>query len=647
MNNKLKCSVLFSLFAVFLVCGQQFKLAKAEKKFNNYAFVDAIASFERLVEKGYASEDIYKKLGDANYLDARYKKAAEWYEKLLKSNPTAIDPEHIYRYAQCLKSLGRYEESNDWMEKFEGLKSTDSRALKFSQTKDYLLKIKENSGRYDIENLKINSNKSDFAPSLLGDMLVFSTARDTGLVFKRVDNWDRSPYLNLYSAKLTESGVFEKPIKFGKNINTKTHESSSVFTKDGNTMYFTRNNSKNGRFVTDADGLSRLKIYKAIKQNNQWTNIQQLPFNSDDYSIAHPALNADETKLYFASDMEGTIGGSDIFVVDILPNFGFSTPRNLGSSINTEGKETFPFISDSNVLYFVSDGHLGLGGLDVFATKLDNAKDKVIVNVGAPVNSEEDDFSFIIDEKTKKGFFASNRDGGQGSDDLYAFTENTPINLKCTTVVQGTVLQMETKIPLDNVKVVLYNGQDEPLAETNSGSDGSYSFEGDCTEGNFRLIGTKDDYVDGVRSFTLVKGQDFIGADIEMTKILKQAPVDTNLAEVLNIASIYFDYDKADIRKNAKPSLDKIIAYLNKFPETKILVTSHTDSRGGDAYNMDLSIRRANATVNYLLANGVSASRIDGKGFGETKLTNTCSNGVPCTEEEHQANRRSEFIVQK
>ena len=645
MIHTLKISFLFYVLATFMVSGQQTKIAKAEKKFNNYAFVDAIASYERLVEKGYTSEEIYKKLGDANYLDAKYKKASEWYQKLIETNKTP-EPEYIYRYAQSLKSLGKYEESNTLMDQFESLKTTDNRALKFSQNRDYLIKIRENSGRYDIENLKINSKKSDFAPAVTGDLLVFSTARDSGIVLKKVDGWDKTPYLNLYGVKLLDSGAFGKPKKFAKNINTKTHESSAVFTKDGNTIYFTRNNSKNGKFVVDAGGLSRLKLYRATKQDKQWVNIQELPFNSDDYSTSHPALNSEDTKLYFASDMEGTLGASDIFVVDILANAGFGIPQNLGSAINTEGRETFPYVTDSNILYFASDGHPGLGGLDVFATLLDNGEHPIVANVGAPVNSGEDDFSFIINEITKKGFFASNRDGGIGSDDIYALIENRALNLKCITVVQGTVRQKETKLPLENVRVIMYNAADEQLAETISGTDGSFTIEIDCMDGNFRLVGNKTQYIDGIRAFTMTIGQDVKDADIEMTKELKKADPDTDLAKLLNIDRIYFDFDKAVIREDVKLSVDKIVAYLNEFPETKILISSHTDSRGSDTYNMDLSIRRANATVKHLIEKGISAARLSSKGFGETQLTNACSNGVKCTEVAHQANRRSEFIVQ-
>lgn len=633
------------MLVILMANGQQFKLAKAEKKFNDFAFADAIASYERLVEKGYASEEIFKKLGNANYLDAKYKKAAEWYTKLFDLAKADVEPEYIYRYSQCLKSIGKYEEAHEWMAKFEKAKSNDSRAIKFAQNRDYLLKIKENSGRYDIENIAVNSKSSDFAPSFLGDMLVFSTARDSGIATRNLNKWNNTPFLNLYSAKAGANGKFSTTSKFSKNLNTKTHESSTAFTKDGKTIYFTRNNSKNGKFARDVNGISRLKIFRATKQGDDWVNIEELPFNDANHSTSHPALSHDGKKLYFASDMEGTLGESDIFVVDILKNGEFGIPKNLGNIINTEGKETFPFVTDSNVLYFSSDGHPGLGGLDVFAVPLDYGEAMKVTNVGAPVNGAEDDFSFVINESTKKGYFASDREGGIGSDDIYAFVENIPLKFSCNAFVEGTVKQKETGEPLVGVKVVLYSENNEPLAETVSGSVGAFSFEGECSSGTFRLVGTKEDYLEGIRMISMIKGQDVTGADIEMTKKLNRAPVGTNLAEYLNIARVYFDYNKSFIRKDAIPSLEKIQAYMNAFPDVKIQIRSHTDSRGSNGYNMRLSTRRAKATIAHLLENGINSERVSGEGFGETQLTNHCSNGVKCSEEMNQQNRRSEFII--
>ncbi|SHK86064.1 WD40-like Beta Propeller Repeat, partial [Maribacter aquivivus] len=389
-----------------MVSAQDKKVRKADTKFTNYAYASAIQSYEQLVKDGYTEEEVYKNLGNANYLNANYEEASSWYGKLFSLKGADIDPEYMYRYAQTLKSLENYTESDTWMNKFKSTKTMDQRAIAFGENQDYLEQIEERSGRYELKNIGLNSKVSDFAPSFYEDGLVFSTARDSGLLSKNIHKWNNGSFLNLYKAAQDNQGNFTNVDKLSKKLNKKTHESSTAFTKDGNTMYFTRNNSDDGKFERDEDGVSRLKIYKATKENGEWNNIEELPFNGDSYSVAHPTLNNDETKLYFASDMPGTKGESDIYVVDINKDGTFSTPLNLGERINTEARETFPFVTESDKLYFSSDGHPGLGGLDVFATDLKNERGE-IYNVGRPLNGEEDDFSYIINEETKKGFFAS------------------------------------------------------------------------------------------------------------------------------------------------------------------------------------------------------------------------------------------------
>ena len=432
---------------------------------------------------------------------------------------------------------------------------------------------------------------------------------------------------------------------YRKTLNKKTHESSTTFTKDGTTVYFTRNNSDNGKFARDSEGVSRLKIYKASLQNGEWTNISELPFNGDSHSTAHPTLNADESKLYFASDMEGSLGQSDIFVVDINADGSFGAPENLGDGVNTESRETFPFVTTDNVLYFASDGHPGLGGLDVFAIHLENIGQPNIVNVGKPVNSEEDDFSFIINDETRKGFFASNRKGGQGSDDIYGFTENEKIDLSCNTVVQGIVKDQETGEPLAGAKVLIFDSQNQVIAETISGDDGSFALDGDCQDGDYKLVASKEEYNGGEKMFAVVSSNDTNDVVVALEKTTKVAPKGTNLVKHLGLKPIYFDLDKADIRPDAIRTMERVIAYMKEYPAIKVQVQSHTDSKNSKSYNIKLSERRAENTVIYLVANGIDKTRISGKGFGEEQLTNDCFTRQSCSDEKHQENRRSEFVI--
>ncbi|WP_276166176.1 OmpA family protein [Zobellia alginiliquefaciens] len=623
---------------------QEKKIKKADTKFTNYAYASAISSYEDLVEDGYTEEEIFKNLGNANYLNANYQEASNWYGQLFQLGITDIDPEYMYRYAQTLKSLEKYEASDIWMNKFKTARSNDQRALAFGNNLDYLDQIEERSGRYELKNLALNSKVSDFAPSFYGKDLVFSTARDSGRISKNIHRWNNGAFLNLYKATGDDQGNFTALEKLDRKLNKKTHESSTAFTKDGQTMYFTRNNSDNGKFSRDEEGISRLKIYRANLLDGEWGNITELPFNGDGYSVAHPTLNKDETKLFFASDMPGTAGESDIFSVEINKDGTFGAPQNLGPQINTEARETFPFVTESNILYFSSDGHPGLGGLDVFATDLKNDSGKVI-NVGRPLNGEEDDFSYIVNEETKKGYFASNREGGLGSDDIYGFLETESLDFTCHTNITGTVKDKTTGALLANASIKVYDSKKNLMASSETNANGEFAMEGDCTDGNYRIVATKADYDEGDKMFATVNAQDATGIEVVLAQADKSAPVGTDLAKYLNIEPIYFDFDKHFIRDDARISINKVLAYLNEYPNVKVQVRSHTDSRANDSYNMQLSANRAKSTAEYLVGQGIAENRISFEGFGETQLTNDCSNGVPCTKEQHQMNRRSEFIV--
>jgi outer membrane protein OmpA-like peptidoglycan-associated protein len=644
MNKILKHTLVGLILTSAIATSQDKTTEKANKKFENYSYAEAIVGYEDLVEQGLTKEEIFKNLGDANYNNANYKEAANWYSKLFAMENASTDPDNMYRYAQSLKSSKEYEASDLWMQKYQMASSADIRSKMILDYPDYMKKIENNSGRYTVKNLAINSEASDFSPAFKGEELVFSTARDSGMVSKIIHSWNNKPFTNLYTAKTSANGNFGAVTKLS-SLNKKTHETSAVFTKDGSTVYFTRNNSNNGNFSRDEAGISRLKIYRADLNNKQWSNITELPFNGDNFSTAHPALSPDERKLYFASDMEGTIGASDIFVVAINEDGSFGTPKNLGSEINTEARETFPFISASNVLYFASDGHPGLGGLDVFATQIDDLDNLYIVNVGKSINSEQDDFSYIINEETSKGYFTSNRDGGQGSDDIYGFTENEKIDLTCNTLIEGVVKDQETGEPLANASVTIYNTNNELVSEGTSDKDGSFSLEGDCRDGDYKVVASKDEYNNGDKMFAIVSGNDTSAIEITLEKTITRAVAGTDLIKFLSLEPVYFDLDNADIRPDASVTILKVIEYMNHFPDVKIEIQSHTDEKAGKRYNDRLSQKRADNTVLYLISNKLDPSRVSGKGFGETKLINDCSDWSKCTPEKNEENRRSEFIV--
>jgi len=625
---------------------QNSKIIYGDKQNQKLAYIDAIKTYEKIVKKGFVNAEICCKIGDAYYYNANYKIAAEWYQKAF-SLTSELNPEYYYRYAISLKSSNQLEESDKYMVQFISLVPEQNRAQIIKNEKKYLENIKLNSDRFDLKLLSINSPNSDFGGSFYKDQLVFSSSRESKNIYKRTHSWTGLPFTSLYSGTINVDGLVSDPLKFAKSIDSKFNESTPVFTKDGKTVYFTRNNYLKGKKGQNETGTVLLKIYRAqINQKQEWDAITELPFNSDNFQVAHPALSPDEKTLFFASDRPGTLGKSDIYKVEIKPNGSFGEPENLGKSINTEGRETFPFISESGILYFASDGRPGLGGLDVFQVDLNKMnKRNSVLNIGAPVNGNMDDFSFCINESTKKGFFTSNRDRGAGNDDIYGFTQTKPILYPCEQQLAGTVFDSQTNEILPDSEVTLFSKDHQLISTQISNQKGEFNFGFvDCSSG-FYIRASKSEYSTDEKEIQIPNytGETKTTLAIEKTQI----PIvpGTDLSKVFHIKEIYFDLDKYNIRQDAAIELAKILEVLLEYPTMKIAINSHTDSRQTHAYNVVLSNNRAKSTRKWLIKQGVAADRLTAKGYGETKLVNNCSDGVDCTEEQHQANRRSEFIV--
>ena len=623
------------------------ELQKANNMYKNYAYVDAIKIYEKIAEKGYVNQEMLESLGNSYYYNAEYKNALRWYEQLFEEGKYDVKTEYYYRYAQALKSVGRYDESDKMMNKFAELTgNTDTRAVLFEENKDYQEVIHSNSGRLELHPVSINTEFSEYGTALYGDKIVF-TAANSGKTSKGgVSQWTGESYYDLYIADRDKQALSNKKF-FSTTINTPFNESTAVFTKDGNTLYFTRNNYVNRRIGTNVENTILLKILRATKDSDgNWGNVVELPFNSNNYNVAHPALSPDEKFLYFASDMEGTLGESDIFRVEILGDNEYSTPENLGDVINTSGRESFPFVSKNNILYYSSDGIPGLGGLDIFAVKFyENGTVSKPINIGMPGNSADDDFCFVMDSDTKVGFLSSNRPGGKGRDDIYSFYEEKPLVFDCEKMIKGVLKDSEKNDVIADGVIVLSDKTMKEVARQKTKEDGSFAFDKvDCKDLYYYLRAEIGDYVTTeVKVDLSVEGDVFYEFMIKPREIAIDKDVD--LAKVLNIKEIYFDFDKSDIRPDAAVELAKIVEVMRENPKMKIDIRSHTDSRGDDSYNLRLSDRRAKATLEWMVKQGIERKRLTAKGYGETQLVNGCSNGVPCTDEEHQANRRSEFII--
>ncbi|OIQ23076.1 OmpA family protein [Lacinutrix sp. MedPE-SW] len=609
--------------------------ASVDKEYNNLKYKEAIRELSKLVEDGNNSPEVLSKLANAYYFNVEMEEAAKWYGELLAQD-SVVDFEYYYRYAMALKATGKYEEANKYLKKFSVLKPEDSRSKKFMESPDYLTTIDKLSGNFTIENLDFNSRFSDFGTSFYKDGIVFASSRGDGRLYK----WNEQPFLDLFYVENDTAA----PQRLSEKINTKFHESSTSFTNDGKTIYFTRNNYINGKKRKSSDRVVGLKIYKAtLNDAGEWVDVVSMPFNNDDYNVAHPALSLDNTKLYFASDMPGTKGKSDLFVVDILENGEYGEPTNLGDEINTEGRENFPYISNNGTLYFSSDGHPGLGGLDVFYANLEGSK-KSVTNIGKPINSSRDDFEFIIDEFTNLGYLTSNRYNGKGDDDIYKFERQV-----CNQLIAGTVVDKNTNQVIPDATVIVYNSKNKEVYRFNSDQNGAFSYNSDCKKGTYRAVASKEGYNTEELTYSIDPEIELdLALKLNLTPEKQAAEVGTDLFVLLNLNPIYFDFDKSYIRPDAQVELQKVINYLKEYPSVSIDVQSHTDSRGRDAYNESLSQRRNTSTKNWIIEKGgISSSRISGRGYGESQLVNRCSNGVKCSEEEHQQNRRSMFIVTK
>jgi outer membrane protein OmpA-like peptidoglycan-associated protein len=395
-------------------------------------------------------------------------------------------------------------------------------------------------------------------------------------------------------------------------------------------MYFTSDSFRENSFEKDKANklkLGRNNLYSATKSGDTWGNIKSLPFNSDEYSTSNPSLSKDGKTLYFSSDMPGSVGGVDVWKVAVNGDGSFGTPENLGTKVNTEGNESFPFISeDGKTLYYASSGKQGLGGLDVYEIDLSNGSDAV--NMGKPINTEKDDFAFTFNKAKNMGFFSSNRNG---NDDIFAAT---PI---CFVKVNTIVTNAKTGAILSNAKVSILDDKKNIVTTETSNSNGEVTFKVDCDK-DFTIQASKDGFEGN--SFPVAKSK---GPSVKVDAALQPIDVIVTDTEIV-LKPIYFEFNKSNITQEGAFELDKLVQVMKNNDKLVVFAKSHTDNRGSDAYNLSLSDRRAKSTVQYIISKGIDASRISGKGFGESEPKVQCTD---CTEEQHAQNRRSEFLIVK
>lgn len=624
-------------------------IKRADAFYDKMWYSEAAQLYDIALEKSAArrSADLLQRAGDSHYFNSNMEMAHHWYERMFKIYQSDIPEPALFKYAHVLKGTGRYRKAKRILRAFG--KNGTKEDLKLAEVQLQEKKEELFKKSIEIKNLDVNSPYSEFSPILLNNnKLVFASAKDSSFLSTRKYKWNDQPYLDLYVGDVSEASDKVKDVsKLSKSINSKYHEAAASFSPDNQTMYFTRNNYGK-RLKRDKNGVNHLKIYMSKKSGGEWSEAVELPFNSEEYSTGHPAVSPDGKKLYFVSDRPGGFGSTDIYVSDILENGMFSEPKNLGRAINTNKKEMFPFVSEGTI-YFSSDRALGLGGLDVYKASFSGDTFGVASNVGQPINSNRDDFSYVIDEDTKKGYFASNRKGGKGDDDIYSFEqliiEHSEDN---SSIIAGTVTELVNGEVLPNALVSLLDQDNNLIKEEYTREDGSFVFDNLEKNTNYTISTNDINHIEDILSLNTEDKK-----RVELDIVLKKHDDDMIVYEEdgttrLKTDVIYFDFDRSTINASAAKELDKLVDVWAKYPNMVIKIESHTDSRGSNAYNQYLSETRAKSTKDYLVSKGIHPSLIQSAmGYGEERPVNDCKNGVRCEEHYHKNNRRSEFVIVK
>ena len=727
----MKKLLLSALLLPFIATAQSPAVKKADKLYKSYNYAKVV---ERLANKKDLGTDARRELADSYRMLGDYSKAEVVYAALI-AKPDYL-PADVLAYAQILKMNGKYAEAITQMEVYSDLKKNDSRGLLVKENKNYAAELLKDPGNFKIKSLTMNTADQDFGLTYFKGQVVYTSSRHHVTAAQRKWNGNNLDFLDLYIATPDSTGEL-KESKLMSAINKKYHEGPASYNKEGTKAFYTIDNYKN----TSTEGVRNLELYESTFKDGKWGPLKAFILNNNEYSVGHPALSADGKVLYFASDMPGGKGGVDLYRVALGADGIWGQPENLGDQINTEGNETFPFINENGVLFFSSDGHPGLGGLDVFASRLNGNKFSKLKNLGIPVNSSKDDFSFVMNVKESAGYFASSRESGKGSDDLYFYQVLKP--LQFGKIIKG-VVKDEQGNSLGDVAVTLFNAKGEPLLTVRSlPVDGSFLFEIDETLADFKIGGTKEkfdeamlnvsmrdqavvttelvlpkrkeygifllitdkktnlplqdvkvkmtnangrdtvfnttasgDYREALQdkrlgdvlSYTIeLKKEGYLSKTLEFSKKLEnpgfinlhenldlsmgKMELGSDIGQLINVQPIYFDVGKFNIRPDACKELNKIVSAMIEYPAMVIELGSHTDCRAPKASNMILSDKRAKASAAYVVSKGISADRIYGKGYGESKLKNDCAcEGAvksTCSEDEHQQNRRTEFIIVK
>ncbi|MGS2761369.1 OmpA family protein [Sinomicrobium sp. M5D2P9] len=643
MRRKILCT-LGLLFCATVVFGQQPK--KANRLFKDLAYVEAAQAYEEYL-KGVnsPSPEVLENIADSYYFISNDTSAVKYYKKLYTLQRGGMSDIHFNRYVHALKGTKDYSEANSLMKEHLKNKGDEQEISRYAKEKAYLDSLEQSESLFTAKNLESNTARSEFGATFYGDKVVFSSTRKPSYTLYV---WNQQPFLDLYMGERNASdGELFNVELFLPDIQSKYHDATITFSPDLSHIYYTTNIVKNrNKLVNDDSGTNNFHIMKGAIQDGKIGKTESMPFNSVDYSVGHPCMTPDGKWLFFVSDMPGGFGDTDIYVVEMSEDGSVaSEPQNLGPVINTKGKEMFPYFKDGK-LYFSSDGHYGLGRLDVFESEQKEGTWEFSTpeNLGAPVNSNKDDFSFVIDSTGTYGYFSSNRAEGKGDDDIYYYTkEKAP----CDQFVSGKVTNKNTQMALEGATVTVYDEFGDQVTAATTGEDGMYQVEIPC-ESTYLFKATKPNYTTDEKEVVTTEknGEEITDVNFELTNF-DDLIVKEDDQEKIDVNPIYFEFDKADITPQAAEELNKVVYVMNQFPDVKIKIESHADCRGNANYNRNLTDRRAKSTQKYILEVGkIDASRIESAiGYGEDRPKIICETCSQCTEEQHAENRRSDFII--
>jgi len=621
-------TLLFSSILLMSSCAM-YHYNQGNHFYEQMAYHEAIPEYQRALSSKEI-DDAHVKLADSYRQVNDVDKALEEYAKVVQLKD--VQPRHYLEYARLLMRKGRTAEAKVWFDKYLEKMPNDTAVQELSASAASPEEFKKDTLAWLLTPAKVNTGESNFSPVYFKDKIVFTSDRGSSSARKQYA-WTGRPFLNMFQSKVDSTGEWSAPEELTGDVNGRYHDGPAAFTDDGKTMYFTRNNYTLRKLGKSSHEVVNLKIFEATAKDTSWTEMKELPFNSNDYSCGHPAVSKDGNTLYFVSDMPGGRGGTDLYIVR-KTNGTWGTPVNAGPEVNTPFNEMFPTVYKDTALYFSSEGHRNMGGLDLFKSKLTDGMPGTPENLNAPINSTYDDFGLIFNDSANAGFLSSNRKQST-EDNIYSFKRNI---IQFT--LDGIAVERNTQVPLAGVSVELTNVKTGKKETVVTGEDGTFMFKLDQNS-DYTVIGTKDAYFSDTAPVStmgkLVSENMHVTLKLELEQIIIDKPI--------VLENIYYDLDKWEIRSDAAQGLDKLVTIMKENPDINIELASHTDSRAKDNYNLTLSQKRAQSAVDYIIAHGVDKKRITAKGYGESKLVNKCSNGVKCTETEHQQNRRTEFKV--